>query len=71
MSWFRQQSKIHCPIVIDTQYLGFVKTVITNYFMPNVSMIAECDVPVPGIPGTGNFLFFGGIGTSIGKKLVS
>ena len=27
----------------------------------------ECDVPVPGIPGTGNFSFFGGIGTGIGK----
>ena len=30
-------------------------------------IIAECDVPVPGIPGTGNFHFFGGIGTGIGK----
>ena len=30
----------------------------------------ECDVAVLGIPGTGNFssLFFGGIGTSIGKN---
>ena len=29
--------------------------------------LSECDVPVPGIPGTGNFHFFGGIGTGIGK----
>ena len=32
--------------------------------------VAECDVPVPGIPGTGIFSFFGGIGTGIRKKLV-
>ena len=29
---------------------------------------SECDVPVPGIPGTGNFHFFGGIGTGIEKN---
>ena len=28
---------------------------------------SECDVPVPGIPATGNLSFFGGIGTGIGK----
>ena len=29
--------------------------------------MTECDVPIPGIPGTENFHFFGGIGTGIGK----
>ena len=29
---------------------------------------SECDVQVPGIPGTGNFSFFGGIGTGIGTN---
>ena len=28
---------------------------------------SECDVPVPGIPTTGNLSFFGGIGTDIRK----
>ena len=28
---------------------------------------SECDVPVPGIPATGNLSFFGGIGTDIRK----
>ena len=32
------------------------------------STVAECDVPVPGIPGIGNFSFFCGIGTGIGKN---
>ena len=39
-----------------------------NFENSDRSMYAsECDVPVPGIPGTGNFHFFGGIGTGIGK----
>ena len=29
---------------------------------------AEFDVPVPGIPGIGNFSIFGGIGTGIEKN---
>ena len=32
------------------------------------SCLSEFDVPVPGIPGIGNFSFFGGIGTGIGKN---
>ena len=30
--------------------------------------MTECDVPIPGIPGTENFHFFGGIGTGIGTN---
>ena len=33
-------------------------------------MIAECDVPVPGIPGTGNFLFFWWYRNRYREKLV-
>jgi len=32
--------------------------------------LTECDVPVPGIPGTGNFSFFGGYRNRYRKKLV-
>ena len=36
-----------------------------------LSSATECDVLVPGIPGTGIFLFFGCIGTNWYRKKVS
>ena len=35
-----------------------------------VMLITECDVPVPGIPGTGNFHFFWWYRNRYRKKLV-
>ena len=37
-------------------------------YVAHVDYAPECDVPVPGIPRTGNFQFFGGIGTGIGTN---
>ena len=36
----------------------------------NIKFAPECDVPVPGIPGTGNFLFFWWYRNRYRKKLV-
>ena len=52
----------HLPTHLPFYLLTYLPTYLPTH-------LPECDVPVPGIPGTGNFsLFFGGIGTGIGKN---